>query len=205
MKKYTPEELEAFETDIGECFRQKSIRAVIHLDNGNEIPLIKIFDRVKDQDWIFCTWRSHYKCLLKGVPQEQVKQDILNCKSISLCFPEYRIFSSAIVGGSIPIATGVAFDLKRKQAPGHVWCFVGEMTSETGCFHENWKYSLAQDLPITFVIEDNYRSVCTDTRKTWNMPRLTHEQEELVEKNKIIYFTYKSKYPHSGMGERIEF
>lgn len=205
MKKYTPQELEDFETDIGDCFRQKSIRAPIHLDNGNELPLIKIFQQVKSDDWVFCTWRSHYKCLLKGVPKDEVKRDILDCKSISLCFPEYRVFSSAIVGGTIPIAVGVAFDLKRKQQPGHVWCFVGEMASETGCFHENWKYSHTHDLPITFVIEDNYRSVCTDTRKIWSKAKLTHEQEELIERDKIIYFTYKSKYPHSGVGERIQF
>lgn len=190
---------------MGECFRQKLIRAPIHLDDGNEEPLIKVFEQIKEEDWICCTWRSHYKCLLKGVPREEVKQDILNQHSISLCFPQYRVFSSAIVGGNLPIANGIAFDLKRKKQPGKVWCWVGEMTSETGCFHENWKYSVAQDLPITWVIEDNFRSVCTDTRKTWNLPKLTHEQPELIEKDKIIYYTYRPQWPHSGMGERIQF
>ena len=205
MTKYTSQELRDFEIEMGACFRQKLIRAPIHLDDGNEAPLIKLFEQVKEEDWIFCTWRSHYKCLLKGVPREIVKRDILDQRSISLCFPEYRVFSSAIVGGNLPIANGVALDLKRKKQAGHVWCWVGEMTSETGCFHENWKYAVANDLPITFVIEDNFRSVCTDTRKTWNLPKLTHEQPELVEKDKIIYYTYRPTYPHSGMGERILF
>ena len=48
-----------------------------------------------------------------------------------------------------------------------VYCFMGEMTSETGIAHECIKYSRNFDLPIHFVVEDNEKSVCTDTRKTW--------------------------------------
>jgi pyruvate dehydrogenase E1 component alpha subunit len=197
--------LKSFETEVCDHFREKRIRAPIHLDNGNEQQLIDIFKHVKKDDWVLCTWRSHYKCLLKGIPRKQIIHDIHNCKSISLCFPEHRFFSSAIVGGNIPIANGIAFDIKRKHQTNHVWCFVGEMTAETGCFHENWKYAMQHDLPITFIIEDNYRSVCTDTRKIWNTTKLTHERENLTEKDKIIYFSYCSKYPHSGVGERIQF
>lgn len=205
MTQYTPQELKSFEIEIGECFRNKLIRAPIHLADGQEEKIIQVFENVKDEDWVFCSWRSHYQCLLKGVPREEVKQDILACRSISLCFPKYKVFSSAIVAGNVPIANGVAFDLKRRNLPGHVWCWVGEMSSETGTFHENWKYSVAHNLPITWVIEDNFRSVCTDTRKTWGMSKLTHEQPELIEKDKIIYYTYRPVWPHSGMGERILF
>ena len=51
----------------------------------------------------------------KGVPPKIVEKEILNGKSISLCFPEYNIYSSAIVGGVIPIATGVALSNKLKK------------------------------------------------------------------------------------------
>lgn len=205
MKRYTPQELIDFEVEIGNCFKEKMIRAPIHLYDGNEEKMIKIFENIKDEDWIFCTWRSHFQCLLKGVPREHVKADILDRRSISLCFPDYNVFSSAIVGGNVSIANGVAFDLKRKGHSGHVWCFVGDMTSETGGFHENWKYAVNQNLPITFVVEDNGRSVCTDTKKTWGVSKLTFEQPELSEINKVIYYTYSPKYPHSGMGQRINF
>jgi pyruvate dehydrogenase E1 component alpha subunit len=198
---YTAEDLKNFEIEIGECFRQKLIRAPIHLYNGNETQIIKIFEKVEPQDWVFCSWRSHYQCLLKGVPKEQLKSDILKGRSISLCYPEYNIFSSAIVGGVIPIANGVAFDLKRKNSTVKVYCFVGDMTSETGCFHENYKYSLNYDLPISWIVEDNNKSVCTDTRKTWNKNILSSQG-----KTNIIYYNYESEYPHAGPGgERIQF
>lgn len=190
-----------FETDIATCFNNAQIKAPIHLYSNNEEQLIEIFKDIKPDDWVFCTWRSHYQCLLKGVPPEQVKKDILKGKSITLCYPSHNIYSSAIVTGNIPIANGVALDIKRKGDSNHVWCFVGDMTSETGAFFENWKYAVNHDLPITFIIEDNNKSVCTDTRKTWNTDKLYFQEEN----RKIIYYKYESKYPHAGAGQRIQF
>ena len=201
MIKMTKEQLINFETDIADCFNNAIIKAPVHLYDGNEEQMINIFKNVKSEDWIFCTWRSHYQCLLKGVPQEQVKQDILNGKSITLCYPEYNIYSSAIVTGNIPIATGTALDIKRKGGTNHVWCFVGDMTSETGTFFENWKYAINHDLPITYVIEDNGKSVCTDTKSVWNADELYFAKET----RKIIYYQYETKYPHAGGGKRIQF
>jgi len=197
----TKEQLIAFEDDVAECFNNAMIKAPIHLYDGNEEQMINIFKCVEPEDWVFCSWRSHYQCLLKGVPQEQLKQDILAGKSITLCYPEYNIYSSAIVTGNIPIATGTALDIKRKGETNHVWCFVGDMTSETGTFFENWKYAVNHDLPITYVIENNGKSVCTETGKVWN----TNELYFAKETRKIIYYEYQTKYPHAGAGQRIQF
>jgi pyruvate dehydrogenase E1 component alpha subunit len=201
MKEYSASELVQFETHVAEIFNSGVIKAPVHLYDGNEEQIIEVFKNIKDEDWIFCTWRSHYQCLLKGVPKERLLADIIDGKSITLCYPEYKIYSSAIVTGSIPIATGVALDIKRKNQTNHVWCFVGDMASETGTFFENYKYALNHDLPITFIIEDNNKSVCTDTRKVWNTDKLAFNSNE----NKIIYYSYTSKYPHAGAGKRIQF
>jgi pyruvate dehydrogenase E1 component alpha subunit len=202
----TAQDLISFEEEVAECFNSGKIRAPIHLYNGNEDKIIKIFEKVNKEDYIFCSWRSHYQCLLKGVPRETLKKDILAGKSITLCYPEYNIFSSAIVTGSIPIANGRALAEKRKGSDSHVWCFVGDMSSETGSFHENVKYSVNHDLPITWVVEDNGKSVCTDTRKTWNTDNLSYEEFNLLQsREKVIYYKYETKYPHAGAGKRIQF
>ena len=192
-----------FEEEIASLFNQGKIRAPVHLYQGNEDKIIEIFKKINKQDWVFCSWRSHYQCLLKGVPKEEVKNEILSGRSISLCFPEYKIYSSALVGGSIPIAVGTAMSLKlRKEKSAMVYCFMGEMTSETGIAHECIKYSRNFDLPIHFVIEDNSMSVCTDTRKTWQQKKLSFEGS----KDKFVtFYSYKSKWPHAGAGKRIQF
>jgi pyruvate dehydrogenase E1 component alpha subunit len=179
----------------------KEVKAPVHLYSNNEEKMLEIFQNIKEEDWVFCSWRSHYQCLLKGVPSDLLLDEIKAGKSISLNFKDYKVFSSAIVTGNIPIAVGVALANKLQNKEGHVYCFVGDMTSETGCFSENYKYAVNYNLPITFVIENNSKSVCTDTLKTW-------KQDELTYKNgmdKIIYYEYENKYPHAGTGVRIQF
>jgi TPP-dependent pyruvate/acetoin dehydrogenase alpha subunit len=198
----TKDELIAFEEDIAATFNAGKIRAPVHLYYGNEEHIIKVFKKIRPQDWIFCSWRSHYQCLLKGVSPAQVRDEILAGRSISLCFPEHRVYSSAIVGGVLPIAVGAAMAIKRRGEDAKVYCFMGEMTSETGIAHESIKYSRNHSLPIHFVVEDNEKSVCTDTRETWNQARLTYEE---VNDEYITYYRYQTKYPHAGAGVRVQF
>lgn len=198
-------ELIAFESEISELFNNLKIKAPIHLYDGNEEKMKEIFTNVKNEDWVFCTWRSHYQCLLKGVDKETLKGDILKGKSIALCYPSHNIYSSAIVTGIIPIATGVAFDIKRKGLSNHVWCFVGDMTAETGAFYENYKYAVNFNLPITFIIENNKKSVCTDTAKVWGQDNNSYAKSDYCNMEKIIYYEYETKYPHAGSGVRIQF
>jgi len=191
-----------FENDIAKLFNNGKIRAPIHLYSNNENFLINFFKKIKKNDWVFCSWRSHYQCLLKGVPTEILKKEILQGKSISLCFPKYKIYSSAIVGGSLPISVGMAISLKRKKSKDKVFCFIGEMTSETGIAHETIKYSINKKLPIHFIIEDNKKSVCTNTRKAWSQHKLTYEK---FSSTYVTFYKYKLKYPHAGAGKRVQF
>jgi pyruvate dehydrogenase E1 component alpha subunit len=195
-------DLISFEEDIAAEFNASKIRSPVHLYFGNEEQIIKVFQKIRPQDWVFCSWRSHYQCLLKGVPPAEVKAEIMAGRSISLCFPKYRILSSAIVTGVLPIALGVALAAKRGRLDERVYCFMGEMTSETGTAHECIKYARNHALPIHWIVEDNEKSVCTDTRKTWNMTKLTYED---VSAPDITYYRYTSKYPHAGAGQRVQF
>ena len=202
MDIWTSQSLKAYEEKIAELFNKGEIRAPVHLSDGSEDSLIEIFKEVKDEDWIFCSWRSHYQCLLKGVKPEDLESEIIAGRSIALCFPSHNVYSSAIVGGQIPIAVGAALSLKRSKNKGHVWCFIGDMTSETGMAQTAIRYSEKHDLPITFIIEDNGISVLTETRKVWNTVTLRFEEN----KNEIVKsFKYKSKYPHAGAGKRVQF
>jgi len=201
----TKEELIQFETEMAACFDDAMIRAPVHLYHGNEDEIIKVFkdNDIGPEDWVLCSWRSHYQCLLKGVPQDELKAAILQGRSISLCFAKYRILSSGIVTGVLPIATGIAMDIKRLGGKNKVYCFMGEMTSETGVAHECIKYARNHKLPIHFIVEDNGKSVCTDTRATWAMDKLTYED---VNDEYVTYYKYKlDKYPHAGAGKRVQF
>ena len=76
------------------------------------------------------------------------------------------------------------------------------MTGETGTAHECIKYATNFDLPIHFIVEDNGKSVCTDTRQTWNQTILSWEA---TPHPKVTYYKYQTKYPHAGAGARVQF
>ena len=201
----TKEELIEYENDIAATFDAAKIKAPIHLYNDNEEQMIEVFKKhnIGEEDWVLGSWRSHYQCLLKGVPKDELKKAILQGRSISLCFKEYRVLCSGIVTGAVPIAVGVALGIKKSGGSNRVFCFMGDMTSETGVAHECIKYSRNHKLPIHFIIEDNNKSVCTDTRKTWGMDKLTYEG---VSDEYVTYYKYNlDKYPHAGAGKRVQF
>jgi len=191
-----------FEERVAEEFNAGNIRAPVHLYSGNENEIIEVFRDIDPDDWVLCSWRSHYQCLLKGVPPEELFREVTAGRSISLCFPEYRIFSSAIVGGVLPIATGIALSIKKRGRKNRVHCFMGEMTAETGIAYESIKYSRNFDLPIRFIIEDNGKSVCTDTKSAWGVNQLSYEDSD---NPMVVYYRYETKYPHAGAGTRVQF
>ncbi|MCA9408216.1 MAG: hypothetical protein KC733_05975 [Candidatus Omnitrophica bacterium] len=201
----TKKDIENFEKEIAEIFSQGKIRAPVHLRAGREDQLIKIFQEynIGDDDYIYGYWDSHELALLKGVPREELKQAILDGKSISLCFPKYKILCSGIVGSLMGTAVGAAWALKTQRKPGRVFIFCGDMSAETGVFHESVKYAHNFDLPVTFVVCDNGVSVMTDTRETWGSQEPWFADTKYAAK--IIYFKYKNEYPHSGLGKLIKF
>lgn len=201
----TKDDLAKFEQEIAEIFATGVIRAPVHLRAGREEELIRIFreENIGDDDYVFGFWDSHELALLKGVPREEVKQAILDGKSISLCFPEYKVLCSGIVGSLMGTATGVAWSLKNQKKPGRAFLFCGEMSSETGIFFEAVKYAVHFDLPVKFIVSDNGVSVMTKTREVWGSEEPWFKDTKYA--SKISYFKYVNGYPHSGLGKLIKF
>ena len=198
----TSEDLISFENHVADIYNAAKIGAPVHLSSNNEEELIEIFKCIGPMDWVLCSWRSHYQCLLKGVPPDNLMAAIIEGKSIALNFKKYKIVSSAIVGGIIPIAIGLALSSKMSGSDDKVFCFVGDMTSMTGIFYESYTYARNQNLPLYWIIEDNNCSVWTDTRLTWGQRKLTFEE---IDDPNIIYYKYNNKYPHAGAGQWIQF
>lgn len=195
----TPDQLIAFEREIAAEFEAGQIKSPVHLAGGNEQQLIDIFRDIAHDDWVLCAWRSHYHCLLKGVPPQDVKAAIRAGRSIALCFPEHRILSSAIVGGICPIATGLGWAIKERGGKERVHCFIGDMTARTGIYHECIQYCAGYGLPVTFHIEDNGKSVCTDTTEAWGNKRWYDRGCEVKQ------YGYGLTWPHVGTGKWVRF
>ena len=193
----TKEELISFETEVKERYENGEISGPVHLSKGNEDELIEVFQYVHEDDWVYSAWRNHYHALLHGFDRQQLMDDIVEGKSMATSSNVHKFYSSAIVGGIIPLALGTAMALKRKGSNKKVWCFIGDMTFETGVFHESYKYANNFELPLQFVVEDNNLSVHTPTDEAWNVRQNVPDD--------VVYYTYENGYPHHGTGAWVNF
>ena len=113
--------LKDFELSIKRIYENGKIKAPIHLSGNNETQLIKIFKKIDiKNDWVFSSWRNHYHALLKGFPENKLKKLIIDGKSMSIASKKHKFYSSSIVGGTLPIALGVAMGIKKLKRKNKV-------------------------------------------------------------------------------------
>lgn len=190
----------AFEKRIVDLFEDARIPHPIHLSGGNERQLIEIFREIMPGDYIFSTHRNHYHYLLAGGPPERLEELILAGNSMHVFDRERNFLTTAIVAGGPAIAAGVACGLKRQGSSARVWCFVGDGAEDEGHFYEAVRYVDGHDLPCTFIIEDNDRSVET--------PRAARHGRKVMSWPPCVRrYQFTPTYPHvgTGTGNIIEF
>ena len=197
MNYITKQGLIEFENEIIKLYKDCKLPFLFHLSGGNEDQLIEIFKDIKDGDYVISNHRNHYHALLAGIPPEELKQKIIDGRSMFIYDRKRNFFTSAIIGGTPAIAAGIALALKRKGSSQKVWCFVGDGTEDSGHLFEAARYVSGFDLPCKFIVEDNNMSTNTPTNKVW------------IKKSKkpkdVIYYKYKRKFPHHGTGKWINF
>ncbi len=187
-----------FEAEIGNLWENAKILFPVHFSGGNEEQLIEIFREIHPGDYIFSTHRSHYHYLLAGGNPDNLKKMILRGESMHIFDKKINFISSSIVAGCPGIAAGIALALKKKASKQHVWCFVGDGAEDEGHFYEAVRYVDGYDLPCTFVIEDNDRSIETPKQKRYGKSKM--EWPKCVKR-----YDYIPTYPHVGTGKLVNF
>lgn len=195
----TTNELIAFESHIKDLWEQGELPCLLHLCGGNENQLIKLFSVIGTSDWIFSTHRAHYHALLKGIPPAIVEEKIRDGRSMFLYSKDYNFLCSAVLAGCCGMAAGVAWQLKQEGSSSQVWCFIGDGGEEEGHFYEAALFVEANNLPCTFIVEDNNRSV--DTARTARRG-CARGLEHLF--NCVKRYKYEATYPHAGSGCKFQ-
>jgi TPP-dependent pyruvate/acetoin dehydrogenase alpha subunit len=196
MNNATAEQLIAFEHRIRDIFAEGEFPFLIHLGGGNESELIKIFDRIKENDWILASHRSHLHALLAGMPADELEQKIRAGDSMFTYSRKLNFITSAILGGCCGIASGIALAIREANGPERVHCFIGDGGSDNGHLYEAAMFVEARNLPCYFIIEDNDRSV--DTTKSERLgPRWKDPFKDFLH---VHRYRYKPTYPHGGAG-----
>jgi pyruvate dehydrogenase E1 component alpha subunit len=198
MNYITKQGLIEFENEIINLYKDCKLPFLFHLSGGNEDQLIKIFKDIKDGDYVISNHRNHYHALLAGIPPEELKQKIIDGRSMFIYDRKRNFFTSAIIGGTPAIAAGIALALKRKGSSQKVWCFVGDGTEDSGHLFEAARYVSGFELPCKFIVEDNNRSVCTPKNERWGMASYP------IMPSCVMRYEYNITYPHARIEDAID-
>lgn len=157
------------EESIASRYHEQKMRCPMHLSIGQEAVAVGVCKAVLPTDFLISNHRAHAHYLAKGGSLKAMMAEIYGkatgCSkgrggsmhlvdlSVGMCG------STPIVGGSIPIAVGLAFATALKQERNITILFFGEGATEEGVFAESLNFAALKKLPILFVCENNFYSV----------------------------------------------
>src|SRR5512139_1615389 len=154
-----------FEERCAEMYALQKIGGFCHLAIGQEAVSVAAMSTIGADDYIFCSYRDHVHALVKGSDPGRVMAELFGREtgvsrgkggSMHLFDREHGMLGGhAIVGGHIPLATGVAFAAKYEKRPQVVLCFFGEAAVNIGAFHESLNMAALWKLPCIYIVENN--------------------------------------------------
>ena len=151
------------------------MRTPVHLCIGQESIPVGISEHLSSDDKVLSNHRSHGHYLAKGGSLFSLFAELLGKQAgcakgrggsqhlidLSVNF----IASAPILGGTVPIAAGVAFSHKLQNLDGIIVSYLGDAVLEEGILFETLSFAALQSLPILFVVENNRLSVHTYINK----------------------------------------
>ncbi len=163
------------------------IRAHYHVYVGQEAAAAGACAALYADDYVFTTHRNHGHVVAKGGDPGRVLAEIIGRSggylggrggTFHVAAPELGILhTSAIVGGSLPIAAGVAFAAKRSRRRAVTLAFFGDGSLEEGVFYETLNLAQLWKLPLLFYMENN--SVSPEERPGRGSPTSQHAASAL--------------------------
>jgi TPP-dependent pyruvate/acetoin dehydrogenase alpha subunit len=157
------------EEKVVELFRAGFIPGLAHPYMGQEAVAAGVSAAMEKGDLVVSNHRGHGHSIARGVPEEAILSELMG-KDAGMCLglggsmhstdlEAGVVFSTAIVGGGIPLSAGVGLALKLDHKPNCVVCFFGDGATNTGAFHEGVNMAAVWRLPVVFVCENNQYAV----------------------------------------------
>ncbi|HMK85887.1 MAG TPA: pyruvate dehydrogenase (acetyl-transferring) E1 component subunit alpha [Steroidobacteraceae bacterium] len=160
-----------FEESCAQLYGEMKIRGFLHLYIGEEAVAVGTITVLKPEDAIVATYREHGHALVRGIPARTIMAEMFGkstgcCRgrggSMHLFDAKSRFYGgNAIVGGSLPIAAGLALADKLLGRPQVTCCFFGDGAVAEGVFHETMNLAALWQLPVLFCCENNLYAMGT--------------------------------------------
>jgi TPP-dependent pyruvate/acetoin dehydrogenase alpha subunit len=171
-----------FEEEGTRLYTAGKIPGAYHASIGQEATIVGACMALRDDDAMTGTHRSHGHPIGKGANLEALMAELMGketgiCKgrggSMHLADNSVGIIGeSAIVGGGIPLATGVGLSAKVRGTDQVCLCFFGDGAVNQGTFHESLNMASLWKLPVIYLCENNGYAITTSLQSSHGQPNI---------------------------------
>src|SRR5438874_4959986 len=174
-----------FEEKCAESYSLGKIGGFCHLYIGQEAVGVGAISALRPDDYVLTSYREHGQAIAKGISPDAVMAELYGkatgCShgkggSMHLFDAKLNFLGGhAIVGGQIPLATGVAFASKYKETDQVTVCFFGEAAVNQGAFHESLNMAQLWKLPCIYICENNKYGMGTSLERAMSLHNISEK------------------------------
>src|SRR5947209_9679480 len=168
-----------FEEKCAESYSLGKIGGFCHLYIGQEAVAVGAISALRPDDYVLTSYREHGQAIAKGITPDAIMAELYGkaagCSggkggSMHMFDKDVNFLGGhAIVGGQIPLATGVAFASKYKGTDQVTLCFFGEAAVNQGAFHESLNMAQLWKLPCIYICENNQYGMGTSLERAMSL------------------------------------
>jgi pyruvate dehydrogenase E1 component alpha subunit len=172
-----------FEEKAAEMYQAGKIRGFLHLYVGEEAVAVGAMQSLQEDDAVVATYREHGHALVRGISAGSLMSEMFGKAngssrgrggSMHIFDVSRRFYGGyAIVGGGLPIATGLALADKMQGRNRLTACFFGEGAVAEGEFYESLNLASLWQLPVLFICENNLYAMGTAVEISQAEPDIT--------------------------------
>jgi pyruvate dehydrogenase E1 component alpha subunit len=171
-----------FEVEAERQYKLARIGGYCHLSIGQEATAVGAVRAMDAEDLLVTGYRSHGLALARGLSPESVMAELFGrvdgCAhgrggSMHLLDPALGYYGGwGIVGGQLPIATGLGIGLVGEGKRQAVLCELGDGAVNIGAWHEALNLAALWNLPVVFLIVNNVYGMGTSVERASAEPEL---------------------------------
>ena len=171
-----------FEERTGQAYTQARIGGYCHLNLGEEATIVGLMTALQERDYLFTNYRDHGYAIGKGMDPKRVMAELYGRVdgvakgwggSMHMYDTQTRMLGGyGIVGGQLPLATGAALAVTYRGGDEVVMCQIGDGTTNIGAWHESLNIAKLWDLPVVFVVINNFTGMGTTVEMSSAEPDL---------------------------------
>ncbi len=154
-----------FEENSAQLYTAGKIGGFLHLYIGEEAIAVGACLALRPDDHLFTAYRDHGWAIARGLDPKRVMAELLGKAtgvsggkggSMHMASIDHDYWGGyAIVGGHLPLATGMGLAMRYNDEARAVLCVTGEGATNIGYFHESINLAAVWKLPVVYLIENN--------------------------------------------------